>query len=183
LENKIRRAFALIAWALCREKVNNVIPFVSLVGYSSSGKTKVMAELIRIFKSRGCRVAALKHAAHGYTMDPPGSDSWQYAQAGADQVIVVGPESFTIHEFYKEDVPLREILDRIDNVDIILIEGFKTQSGPKIEIYRQDYSPDRIPTGGQLLAIVSDVPLADEVPRFSFDELEGLADFIIQTVK
>lgn len=160
-----------------------MIPFVSLVGYSNSGKTTVMAELIRIFKSRGCKVAALKHAAHGYTMDPPGSDSGHYAQAGADQVIVVGPKSFTIHEFYKADIPLQEILDRIDNVDIILIEGFKTQPGPKIEIYRQDYSPDRIPTGGQLLAIVSDVPLADEAPRFSFRELEGLADLIIETLQ
>jgi len=67
-------------------------------------------------------------------------------------------------------------------VDIVLVEGFKRETGPKIEVYRQCYSPDRISAGGQLLAIVSDVSVTGEIPQFSFDELEGLADLIVQHV-
>lgn len=160
-----------------------MIPFVSLVGYSNSGKTTVMAGLVRILKSRGYKVAAVKHAAHGYTIDSPRTDSWYYAEAGADQVVIVGPDSITMHEFLREKKSLAEILARIKDVDIILVEGFKSEPGPKIEIYRQDYSLDRIPTGGQLLATVSDVYLEGNLPRFSFDQLEGLTDFILKSVK
>ena len=159
-----------------------MIPFVSLAGYSNSGKTTVMAGLIRIIKRRGYRVAAVKHAAHGYTMDPPGTDTWHYAEAGADNVVVVGPESFTIHEFYQQEKSLRDILDRIENVDIILVEGFKNETGPKIEIYRPDNNADRIPAVGNIMAIVSDIFLPDDRPVFSFDQLEGLVDFIIEYI-
>lgn len=159
-----------------------MIPFVSLVGYSNSGKTTVTAALIRILKSRGYRVAALKHAVHGYTVDSPGTDSWQYAQAGADQVYIVGPDSITRHEYNQTEKALPEILAEIENVDIVLVEGFKRETGPKIEVYRQYYSPDRISAGGQLLAIVTDVSVTGEIPQFSFDQLEGLADLIVQHV-
>ena len=159
-----------------------MIPFVFLAGYSNSGKTTVMASLIRIIKQRGYRVAAVKHAAHGYTMDPPGTDSWHYAEAGADQVVVAGPESLSIHEFYQSEKSLGEIMDRIENVDIILVEGYKNQPGPKIEIFRQEHSRDRIPMSSNMLAIVSDIPIDGELPRFSFDELEELADLIIKNI-
>lgn len=159
-----------------------MIPVVSLVGYSNSGKTTVIVGLIRILKERACRVAVVKHAAHGYTIDPPGTDSWHYAEAGADQVVIAGPKSFTLHEFYQEEKSLTQIMERIQGVDIVLVEGFKREPGPKIEIYRHDYSPDRIPLTGQLLAIVSDVPIPGTLPCFSFQQLENLADFIVQHI-
>jgi molybdopterin-guanine dinucleotide biosynthesis protein MobB len=156
-----------------------VIPVISLVGYSNSGKTKVMESLIRIIKRKGYKVAAIKHAAHGYTMDPPGTDSWYYAEAGADKVVIVGPGSYTIHEFHEDQKSLQEVLGKIKEVDIVLVEGFKGESGPKIEIYRQGYSSGRIDLGGNLVAVVSDISLSGEIPCFSFDQLEGLADFIL----
>lgn len=160
-----------------------MIPFVSLAGYSNSGKTTVMASLIQIIKQRGYRVAAVKHAHHGYAMDPPGTDSWQYAQAGAEQVIIAGPESITRHEFVQHEKTLPEILDKIENVDIILVEGFKNQPGPKIEIYRKGVSEQRIPVSGQLLAMVSDTTITGDIPVYSFDQLEELADLIIENIK
>ncbi|MEQ8235978.1 MAG: molybdopterin-guanine dinucleotide biosynthesis protein B [Syntrophomonadaceae bacterium] len=152
-------------------------PVVHLVGYSNSGKTTLMAGLIRVFKGRNYDVAAVKHAAHGYTADPPGADSWQYAQAGADHVAIVGPDSYTIHEFGKPDFPLADILAQFNQADLILVEGFKNAPGPKIEVYRQGISEDRMPWLHPRLAVVSDVPLHEE-NCFSFDELENLADFI-----
>lgn len=159
-----------------------MIPVVSLVGYSNSGKTTVMESLIRILKRRGYKVAAVKHAAHGYTMDPPGTDSWHYVEAGADKVVVVGPESFTMHEFYQDKKSLQYILERIKDVDIVLVEGFKGEPGPKIEIYRQDYSSNRINQGGNLVAIVSDILMPGDLPCFYFNQLESLADLIIESL-
>jgi len=151
---------------------------LSLVGYANSGKTTVMEGLIRILKRRGYTVAAIKHAAHGYTVDAPGTDSWHYAQAGADKVIIAGPESLTIHEFYQNEKGLVEILDRVKDVDIILIEGFKNEPGPKIEIYRKGFSTSRIAGVESIIAVVSDEPVPEATHQFSFTELEELADFI-----
>jgi molybdopterin-guanine dinucleotide biosynthesis protein MobB len=138
-----------------------------------------MENLIRILKRKGYKVAAIKHAAHGYTMDSPGTDSWHYAEAGADKVVIVGPGSYTIHEFYEDNKSLQEVLGKIKEVDIVLVEGFKGESGLKIEIYRQGYSSGRIDLGGNLVAVVSDISLSGDIPCFSFDQLEGLADFIL----
>ncbi|MDD3365375.1 MAG: molybdopterin-guanine dinucleotide biosynthesis protein B [Syntrophomonas sp.] len=155
-----------------------MIPVISLVGYSNSGKTTVMESLIRILKRKEYKVAAVKHAAHGYTMDPPGTDSWHYAEAGADKVVIVGPGSYTMHEFHQDKKSLQDILERIKDVDIVLVEGFKGEPGPKIEIYRQNYSSNRIELGGNLVAVVSDIALLGDIPLFSFDQVEDLADFI-----
>jgi molybdopterin-guanine dinucleotide biosynthesis protein MobB len=140
-----------------------------------------MASLIRILKQRGYKVAAVKHASHGYTMDSPGTDSWHYAQSGADQVVVAGPESITFHEM-AQIIALQDILARIENVDIILVEGFKNQPGPKIEIYRRGISADRVPANGDLLAVVSDIPIDGGNPVFSFDQLSEVAALITDRV-
>ena len=157
-----------------------MVPVVSLVGYSDSGKTTVMQNLIRILKQRGYRIAAVKHASHGYTMDSDGTDSWNYAQAGADKVIIAGPQSLTIHELLQQEMPLAEIVNRIGNIDMILAEGFKKEPGPKIEIFRQGISENRITGIDNLVATISDIELPEELPHFSFEELDKVADFIVQ---
>ena len=164
-----------------RKRSSILTPVVHLVGYSDSGKTTLMAGLIRIFKTRGYNVAAVKHAAHGYTADPPGTDSWHYAQAGADQVAIVGPESYTLHAYRKTNFPLAKILTELDEADIILVEGFKNSPGAKIEVYRQGISEDRMPWLESRLAVVSDVPIKEE-NYFSFEELEKIADCIVKSI-
>ncbi len=139
----------------------------------------VVKRLIEAFKDRGYRVAAIKHAVHGYSIDCPGKDSWHYYQAGADKAVVLGPESLTIHERHRGQLTLREICARIQGVDLILAEGFKGVPGPKIEVIRKDFSQTRLSLGEDLTAVVSDFPIPDNVPRFSPDEIESLTDFII----
>ncbi len=159
-----------------------MIPVISVVGFSNSGKTTVMEGLIRIFKSKNYKVGAVKHASHGYAMDVAGTDSWHFANAGADQIAIVGPTSFTIHEYNQNQKSLQDILARIKDVDIILVEGFKSEPGPKIEVYRQDYSSRRIDSGGNLIAVVSDIALTGDLPHFFFEQLEELADYIIASI-
>lgn len=157
-----------------------MIPIIGFVGYSNSGKTMVVSTLVRILSERGYRVAAIKHAAHGYDIDSPGKDSRQHFDAGAQKVIVVGNTSFTIHERCQEPPSLNEITKNIDNVDFIIVEGFKSEPGPKIEIIRREYNSGRIPLGDELLAVVSDMQIEKRVPSFAFEELEFLADFLIK---
>lgn len=156
-----------------------MIPFVFIAGYSNSGKTTVVERLVRVLKSRGYTIAAIKHAAHGYSVDPPGKDSWRVLQAGADRMVLVGPDSYTVHHRCSKPPALQELILEIRDVDLILVEGFKSEPGPKIEIYRKGHSPGRLPPGSQIIAVVSDAPLAEQAPCFSFEQTEELADFIV----
>ncbi|MGB4504501.1 MAG: molybdopterin-guanine dinucleotide biosynthesis protein B [Syntrophaceticus sp.] len=152
-------------------------PAIFIVGYSDTGKTTLVKNLVQVFKKMGYRVAAIKHAAHGYDMDVQGRDTWHYCQAGADKVVVVGPKSLTMHHLYEQEPPLSEVCNMIEGVDLILVEGFKSEPGPKIEIVRE--SKERLSLGDDLIAVVSDVPLTESVPCFATTALHQLAEFLI----
>jgi molybdopterin-guanine dinucleotide biosynthesis protein B len=142
----------------------------------------VVAHLIKILAGQGYRVAAIKHAAHGYDMDIPGKDSWQHFKAGAQKVMVVGPDSLSTHERFVTEPSLSSILEQIQvgqDLDLILVEGFKNEPGPKIQVIRDkgaaypDWDVD-------LIATVSDDPFKDGVPHYSLEKLEQLAAFLVE---
>lgn len=155
---------------------------IGFTGYSNSGKTTVISNLIRIFNQRGLKVAAIKHAAHGYDIDTPGKDSWQHYEAGAARVIVMGPESITTHKRITTRPSLQEILETITDIDLILVEGFKQEVNPRILVYRAgNYDESSFPPGSYK-AVISDFKLPMEIPQFRFDELEQVADYILDLV-
>lgn len=156
-----------------------MIPWVSFIGYSDSGKTTIVAKMVAIFKERGFRIAAIKHAAHGYDMDVPGKDSWQHYRAGADQVVLAGADSISLHRRCLVPPDLMDAIGFIQEVDFILVEGFKNEPGPKIEIMRQEKFSERIATAPELIAVVSDIDLNIDVPVFEFEKLDLLADLLI----
>lgn len=142
----------------------------------------MVANLVKILAGQGYRVAAIKHAAHGYDMDIPGKDSWQHFNAGAQKVIVVGPDSITTHERFVTEPSLPSILERIQidqDLDLILVEGFKNEPGPKILVIRHKEAayPD---CDVDLVATVSDEPFKDGIPSYSLEQLEQLAYFLIE---
>lgn len=155
-----------------------MIPLITFSGYANSGKTTIVEKIIAALQKRGLSVATIKHAGHGYEIGPKGKDSSRYFQAGAVKVVLAGPESLTIHEKIKKTPTLKEICARIQDVDLILAEGFKKEPVPKIEVFRQDISPERL-SSADVIAVVSDVPLEEEIPCFNFEEIEQLTDFII----
>lgn len=159
-----------------------MIPTLALIGYSNSGKTALMQQMVNILKSRGYKVAVVKHAAHGYTADVEGTDSWLFAKAGADKVVIASQESVTIHDYSGPAKTLGQIVSLINEVDIILIEGFKNEPGPKVEIFREGFSEELLANIEGRMALVSDVAREDVLPRFSFGELEALIDFIIESM-
>ncbi len=153
-----------------------MIPVVSFIGRSGVGKTTYLEKLIARLKSRGYRVGVIKHDIHGFEMDRPGKDTWRHAQAGADVVCISSFEKFAMIKKMQRDMPLDEIVALVDDVDIILVEGYKNHSAQRVEIYRQAAGREPLGRPADIFAVVSDVPLYPGVPHF---DLEDPADFII----
>lgn len=156
-----------------------MIPIISVVGLSSTGKTTLLEKLIQELKQRGYRIAAIKHAAQELDMDKPGTDSTRLAQAGADAVWVSSTHGLYMHRRMKRDLRLEELSYYAGpGFDLILAEGFKESAGPKIEVHRKVIGGEIISLPHQLLAVVSDEPLDVDVPLFSWEEIGELAELI-----
>jgi len=154
-------------------------PVVSIVGHSGSGKTTLLERLIPALKSRGYRLAVIKHHHHhGLRFDEPGKDSWRFARAGADQVVLAGPDRAIHLRKFVEEPTLAQIASRIQDVDLILTEGYKHAGAPKIEVSRGSVAPTLVSDPGDRVAVAADRPLNLNVPQFDLDDVNGLADFI-----
>lgn len=163
------------------------IPVVTVIGRSGSGKTTLLERLVAEFKARGCRVAAIKHHSHaGFEIDVPGKDSWRFAQAGSDVVIIAAPDKIAQYEKLERALSIEEILPRIAGVDLILAEGYSQARLPSVEVVGSE-SKELISDPRQLIAVAADnraQGLLDglSVPRFSRDAVPEIANLIERTV-
>ncbi|MFW6125585.1 MAG: molybdopterin-guanine dinucleotide biosynthesis protein B [Chloroflexota bacterium] len=158
-------------------------PVVCIVGRSKSGKTTVLVQLVTEFKKRGYRVATIKHSPQGFQLDQEEKDSWRHLRAGSDTTVVSSAEGIALLKPQDHDAPLEEILGLIgDGYDIVVVEGFKKASAPKIEVYRKGREGSLLCPPQQLAAVVTDEALQAEVRRFSTQDISLLADFIEDTV-
>lgn len=157
------------------------IPVVSIVGQrSNSGKTTLLVKLIAEAKRRGWRVAAVKHDVHGFEMDKPGKDTWKFAQAGADVVVISSQEKMAMIEKVREERTLDEVIQRIKDVDLIFTEGYKHANRPRIEVFRSEVHEELLSKPEQLIAIASDKKFNIGVPCFDLDDASGICDFIAE---
>jgi len=153
-------------------------PVVSIVGKSRSGKTIVIERLIGELKSRAYRVATIKHAPQGASFDEPGKDSRRHIEAGSEAVVISSPNNVVLVKPVSEDTPVEEIVRLLgEDYDIILTEGFKQGSAPKIEVHRRDAGAP-LKDIKKRVAIVTDEPLETKARQFSFEDKKGLADLL-----
>jgi len=153
-------------------------PLFSIVGPSGSGKTTLLERLIPELKRRGYRVAVIKHHPHsGSDLDVPGKDTWRLARAGADHVTIVAPDQVMHRRRTEREPTLEEIAAGIEGVDLILTEGYKEAHTPRIEVSRKGRSRP-LPSGPEVVALVSEERFDADVPQFDADDVEGLADLI-----
>ena len=157
-----------------------MIPIVSIVGTSDSGKTTLIEKLVPELVRRGYRVATIKHDVHGFDVDREGKDSWRHKQAGAHTVVISSPQKLALIRDVDHDAELGELRDRyIQEVDIILSEGFKRNPQPKIEVFRKEKRRELLCTKeDNLLAIATNEPFHIGVPCFDLDDARGMVDLI-----
>jgi molybdopterin-guanine dinucleotide biosynthesis protein B len=157
-----------------------VIPIVSIVGKSDSGKTTLIEKLVPELTRRGYRIATVKHDVHGFEVDQEGKDSWRHKQAGAHTVVISSPKKVALIRDVEKDLTLEEIREKlIQDVDLIVSEGYKKDVQPKIEIFRKEKHKELLCTKeDNLIAIVSDKKFRVGVSCFFLDDIRGVADFL-----
>ena len=158
---------------------------LAVSGVKNSGKTTLITKLLPELKKRGLRVAVIKHDGHEFEPDVPGTDSWKYAQAGADGVCVFSSEKHMIIK-YEPSPFIEELIAAFPEEDLILLEGFKYSGYPKIEVIRKGNSSEPVCDPRHLIGIVTDyMPVGMNwknicgIPFWGLDETEQLADYII----
>ncbi len=154
-------------------------PIISIVGKSKAGKTTLLEGLIIELKRRGYKVAVIKHVSDDFELDKVGKDSWRLSQVGSGVVAISSPHKLAIIKQVERDLSPQELSGFIGwDYDLILTEGFRQSSTPKIEVHRKEQGDELLCPPQQLLAVVTDEPLDVDVPQFSRDEIQRLADLI-----
>jgi molybdopterin-guanine dinucleotide biosynthesis protein B len=157
---------------------------IGLAGWSGSGKTTLITKVLPHLIARGCRVSTLKHAHHGFDLDQPGKDSFMHRAAGATEVVISSARRFAIlHELREEpEWNLADLLARLAPVDLVLVEGFKRDAFPKLEIYRKgNGKPLLHPDDPHIVAIASDTPLPQaKVPVIDLNDVERIVDVLLE---
>lgn len=156
-----------------------------VVGWKNAGKTGLMERLVTEITGRGVTVSTVKHAHHTFDVDHPGKDSYRHRVAGAREVLLASRNRIALmHELRAEDEPtLSELLTRLSAVDLVLVEGYKRDSHPKIEAHRAVTGNALIaPDDPTIRAVASDVPVLLDRPVFDLDDTRAIADFILSEV-
>jgi len=157
---------------------------IGLAGWSGSGKTTVIKKVIPRLIERGISVSTLKHAHHGFDLDQPGKDSFFHRTAGATEVIISSSKRWAIlHELREEEEwDLPDLVRKMSPVDLILVEGFKRDAFPKLEVHRAENAKPLIqPVDPYIVAIASDVDLPDaKVPVIDLNDIESIAELLLK---
>lgn len=151
-------------------------------GFSGSGKTTLIEKLVPVLTGSGLRVSLIKHAHHGFDVDRPGKDSYRHREAGCSEVLVSSSNRWALmHELRGAPEPsLDELVGRLSPCDLVLVEGFKREPIPKLEIHRaaQPGAGLIFPHDPHIVGIATDVALVTRLPVFDLGDIEGIADFI-----
>ncbi|MEO9460777.1 MAG: molybdopterin-guanine dinucleotide biosynthesis protein B [Lentilitoribacter sp.] len=152
-------------------------------GWKNSGKTTLTSALIKELTARGYRVSSVKHAHHNVDVDQEGTDSFKHRSAGASEVMLASANRFALmHEISKKEreFELDELLEKMSDVDLILVEGFKSSDIPKIQTIREVSIANNGPQAmNNIVAYASDMHLDTELPVLEIDKVPLIADFII----
>ncbi len=157
-----------------------------IAGWSGSGKTTLLEKLIPQFTARGLKVAVIKHAHHGFDIDRPGKDSYRHREAGASEVLLSCNDRWALLHERREtsEVTLDELLARLAPCDLVLVEGFKQEPIPKLEVYRPESGkPPLFPGRSDIVAVASSGAIATGLPRLALDDIAGIADFVMNTLQ
>jgi len=156
---------------------------IGLAGWSGAGKTTLLAKVIPRIVARGLKVSTVKHAHHSFDLDQPGKDSHTHRMAGATEVLVGSASRWAlVHELRGEpEASLSSLLQKLSAVDLVVIEGFKREPHPKLEVFRAAVGKPLLhPDDPHIVAIASDQDLpAARVPVVRLDDIDGIVDIVL----
>lgn len=166
-----------------------MLPLLAFAASSGTGKTTLLKKVIPLLNQRGIRPGLIKHTHHDMDVDKPGKDSYELRKAGAAQTLVASQQRWALmtETPNENELDLYYLASRMDesSLDIILVEGFKHESVPKILLYREGVSQrsDELVIDSHVIAIASDVNLSVALPALDINQPEQIADFIVNWLK
>ena len=170
--------------------IKTKVPILGFAAYSGTGKTTLLINIIPLLKERGLEVGVIKHAHHTFEIDTPGKDSYEIRKAGASQMLIGSKQRWALMvEQNEEDAKTRleEYISQLDQdkLDLILVEGFKPEAIPKIELHRPSLSHPLISSSDDsVIAIATDEPLSEEknLPLLDLNDHKSIVDYIINNI-
>lgn len=156
------------------------IPALAVAAWSGTGKTTLIEKLVQTFQKRGLRVAVVKHDGHDFELDQEGKDSWRFTQAGADPVILSSAKKTA---YLAGPRRLDALLDMIHDADLILVEGYKNEPLPQLGLSRKATGKGFPAELSRYLALVTDEDVETTRPCFGWEEVEAIADFILEHLR
>ncbi len=160
-------------------------PILGFIGHSNSGKTTLLTRVIECLTASGLNLGAVKHHHRTFSIDHEGKDSQRFTVAGARKTIITGPQQTALIEQTPAQLPLDKLAGSyLNDLDLILVEGFKQTPMPKIEVQRRELKLPLISRSDchcdpNLIAVVSDLEQDLDVPRFRPDEIAEICGFIL----
>ena len=154
-----------------------------VAGFSGSGKTTLIEKLVEELTNNSVTVSVIKHAHHSFDIDQPGKDSFRYRCSGAKEVIISSSARWAlVHEMGEDsELGLFDLLKRVSDADLVLVEGFKKEIFPKIEVCRAEAGLPVLFKGDfNILALATNYDIVTNLPVFKIDDYSGIANFILQ---
>jgi molybdopterin-guanine dinucleotide biosynthesis adapter protein len=157
------------------------VKVIGIVGWSGSGKTTLLTGLIPLLRAKGLSVSTVKHTHHGFDMDRPGKDTYRHREAGAREVLVAaGTRWALLHEVIGPEPGLPDLLTRLEPVDLVLVEGFKSHPFPKLEVHRPALGKPPIwPEQPDIVAIASDAAVSADRPVLQLNDHAAIAAWLL----
>jgi molybdopterin-guanine dinucleotide biosynthesis adapter protein len=157
---------------------------IGLAGWSGAGKTTLLTRVIPHFLKEGLRVSVIKHAHHAFDVDVPGKDSWRHRQSGAEEVLVSSGKRWALmHELRGASEPrLPELLAKMSRVDLVVVEGFKSEPYRKIEVHRTANGKALLfPDDPGIVGIAADAALETTLPVVHLDDIPAIAAMMLRS--
>jgi molybdopterin-guanine dinucleotide biosynthesis adapter protein len=151
---------------------------IGLAGWSGAGKTTLLTRVIPHFREEGLRVSVIKHAHHSFDVDVPGKDSWLHRQAGAEEVLVSSGMRWALMRELRgaKEPPLTALLKKMSPVDLVVVEGYKSEPHRKIEVHRAaNGKPLLFPGDAAIVAIATDTTVETALPTAHLDDIPAIA--------
>ena len=162
------------------------VPVLGFAAYSGTGKTTLLRQLLPLLRQHGLRVGMVKHAHHDFDIDTPGKDSYELRKAGANEMLIASGKRWAlmVETEGEGDPVLQQMIDRLDqsSLDLVLVEGFKHEAFPKIELHRPALGKPLIfPDDSNVIAIATDTELGAEIelPVLDLNDVPAMAEFVI----